>query len=48
MAMNHNIYISIGLVEKEGDRLYDSAILIDNRGNIFLKHRKINIPEAMI
>jgi len=43
MAINHNIYICIGLAEKEGDKLYDSALLIDNRGNIILKHRKINI-----
>ena len=43
MAINHNIYICIGLAEKDGDKLYDSAILVDNRGNIILKHRKINI-----
>ena len=48
MAINHNIYISIGLAEKEGDRLYDSALLIDNRGNIILKHRKINILEELM
>ena len=48
MAINHNIYICIGLAEKEGDRLYDSALLIDNRGNIILKHRKINILEELM
>ncbi len=48
MAINHNIYISIGLVEKDGDKLYNSALLIDNKGNILLKHRKINILDELM
>lgn len=48
MAIKHNIYISIGLAEKDGDKLYDSALFIDNRGNIILKHRKINILEELM
>jgi len=48
MAKNNNIYISIGLAEKSGDKLYDSAILIDNSGNILLKHRKINTLEELM
>ena len=43
MAQKYNIYICIGLAEKSGDELYDSAILIDNNGRIALKHRKINV-----
>ncbi len=48
MAINHNIYICIGLAERDGDKLFDSALLIDNRGNILLKHRKINILEELM
>lgn len=43
LAKKYGLYICIGLCEKEGDKLYDSAILIDRNGKILLKHRKINI-----
>lgn len=42
LAKENNIFICVGLAEKEGEKLYDSVILIDNKGNIILKHRKIN------
>jgi len=48
LARKYQMFICIGLDEKEGDKLFDSAILIDNEGNILLKHRKINVlPELM-
>lgn len=43
LAAQHQIHICIGLAEKEDLSLYDSAILIDDKGNILLKHRKINL-----
>ena len=43
LAKDYDIHLCIGLAEKEGRRLYDSAVLIDNKGNILLKHRKINL-----
>lgn len=43
LARKHGIYVCIGLAEKEGDRLYDSVVLMDENGHILLKHRKINI-----
>jgi len=43
LANKHQIYLAIGLAEKEGDQLFDSAIFIDDQGSIILKHRKINI-----
>lgn len=42
LAKKHKVMIAIGLCEKEGDKLYDSAILMDSDGAILLKHRKIN------
>ena len=42
MARKHKMMIAIGLCEKQDDKLYDSAILIDTDGQILLKHRKIN------
>jgi predicted amidohydrolase len=42
-AKKYELYICIGLCEKDGEKLYDSALLIDRAGNILLKHRKINV-----
>lgn len=41
LARAYDIYLCAGLDEKGGAELYDSALLIDNRGRILLKHRKI-------
>jgi predicted amidohydrolase len=41
MAREQGVYICAGLEEKDGDKLYDSALLIDSAGQILLKHRKI-------
>lgn len=43
LAKKHAIWIGVGLCEKDGDRLYDSALLIADDGTIRLKHRKINL-----
>src|SRR5450631_4500453 len=48
LARQHKIMIAIGLDEKDGERLYDSAILVDKSGKLLWKHRKINVlPELM-
>jgi len=41
MARKNRIHLCVGLDEKDGEALYDSAILIDAAGRILLKHRKI-------
>jgi len=43
MARASGLMIGIGLAERDGDRLHDSAILIDRDGTLLLKHRKVNI-----
>jgi predicted amidohydrolase len=48
LARQHHVMIAIGLDEKDGDKLYDSAILVDKTGKMLWKHRKINVlPELM-
>lgn len=41
-ARRHNIYICSGLTQRDGDRVYNSAVLIDPDGEVLLTHRKIN------
>ncbi|MBI4892679.1 MAG: carbon-nitrogen hydrolase family protein [Acidobacteria bacterium] len=43
LARQYGVMISIGLDEKDGDRLYDSAILVDRTGKLLWKHRKLNV-----
>ena len=48
LARKYGVMIAIGLDEKDGTRLYDSAILVDRSGKLLWKHRKINVlPELM-
>ena len=48
LAEKYNIFICIGLAEKDGENLFDAALLINNRGEIILKHRKINILDWLM
>jgi len=42
-AQKNGIYICAGLTEKEGEKVYNTALLINSDGDIILKYRKINI-----
>lgn len=46
LAKMHNIWLCLGLTEKEGNRVYNTAILIDNTGQLIYKYRKINLLEV--
>jgi len=43
LARKYGLMISIGMDEKDGGKLYDSAILVDKTGKILWKHRKLNV-----
>ena len=40
----HRMWLAFGLLERDGDKLYDSAVLIDSEGSIRLKYRR-NQPQ---
>ena len=42
LAVEHGVMIAAGLVERDGDRLYNAAVLISSEGALLGRHRKIN------
>ena len=42
LARHHGMAVVIGMEEREGDLIFNSAVLIGRRGEIRLRHRKIN------
>lgn len=42
-AQTHGVYVVAGLAERDGERLYNAALLISPQGRILWKHRKINL-----
>lgn len=42
MARAHEIYFGIGILERDGEHLYDCALLFGPTGEIALKYRRIN------
>lgn len=41
-AKKNNIYVCAGIIEKDGNKTYNAAVLINRKGELVLKHRKIN------
>ena len=41
-AKKLGVYVCSGLIEKAGDKVYNSAVIINPRGELVLLHRKIN------
>ena len=41
-AKRNHVYLCAGLTEKDGDRVYNSAIFSAPDGTLLLKYRKIN------
>lgn len=41
-AAENNIHVCAGITERDGDRVYNAAVFIDDKGKVILQHRKIN------
>ncbi|MBI4622799.1 MAG: carbon-nitrogen hydrolase family protein, partial [Verrucomicrobia bacterium] len=41
-AQRHSVFLCAGLVERAGERLFNSAVLIGPEGAVLLHHRKLN------
>ena len=42
LATRYRMWVSAGCLERDGDKVYNSAVIIDRSGTIQLKHRKID------
>jgi len=43
VAGQTGLFVVAGLTEKDGERIYNAAVLVSPEGEILLKHRKINV-----
>lgn len=41
-ARQHRIFVCAGMTEKDGDRTYNAAVIIDRDGEVILRYRKLN------
>lgn len=47
-ARENHIFLSLGIIEKEGGTLYCTAILIDRDATLLYRHRKVRAPVRII
>lgn len=48
IARKHNMYIVAGMLEKDGTTVYNTAVLIDRKGNVSGKYHKVSLPREEI
>ncbi|HAA90598.1 MAG TPA: nitrilase [Peptococcaceae bacterium] len=45
IANTHSLYIIFGMIEKDGDKLYNTAVLVGPKGDIIGRYRKTHLNE---
>ena len=48
VARRHSSYVAAGIYEREGEIVYNTAILLDRRGDLVGKYRKVYLPSGEI
>ena len=48
LAKTHHMYIVAGILEKDGETVYNTAILLDREGQLAGKYRKVSLPREEI
>jgi predicted amidohydrolase len=41
-AQRHRLFVCAGLTERDGERIFNSAVILDRQGRLLLLHRKLN------
>jgi predicted amidohydrolase len=41
-AKNSNVWLCCGILERDGETIYNAAVIINNEGELVIKHRKLN------
>lgn len=41
-AVKNNVFVCSGLVERDKNMIYNAAVIINNKGKVLIKHRKLN------
>jgi predicted amidohydrolase len=41
-ARENKVYLCAGIVERDGEHIYNSAVIVDSDGKVLIKHRKLN------
>lgn len=46
-ARTNNVFLHVGIIEKDGGTLYCTAVLFDRNGELLYKHRKVRYLAAL-